>query len=386
MAENPTASLLFEGTCPDCATQQVNLPLPLPDAGDDFDWRVRDFDSFRRFMLEELAARFPERTRWTPADVEVALIEILSAVLDQLSDMADRVTAESYLETARRPESVRQLLSLIGYDAALAEGISEDDPERRWTVLESRWRRNPLAMDAARRAGPAAIHTQRRMVTLDDYAQLLQQHPLVKRASSWSEWSGSWLTVCAVVALWNEKKLDDPEPGYTDKIQVEINEFHDAHGVWKPNWNTSYPTIRSLLTNYLETYRMAGQEVLLQDTFLAGIKMQISVRVNENYFQTEVRDAVRAALGTGLGGFFEPGRLGFGETVYLSDIFQTLMALEGVENVCLNRFKRLGDQYADQTATGRIVFDRLEVAVCDNDPRHPERGFFTLKMNGGRKG
>ena len=78
---------------------------------------VRDYDGFRLFMLEELAARFPERTRWTPADMEVVLVEQLAALLDQLSDMLDRIAGEGYLETARRPDSVRRLLGLIGYDA-----------------------------------------------------------------------------------------------------------------------------------------------------------------------------------------------------------------------------------------------------------------------------
>ena len=123
MAENPQITLEFGGRCPDCAERRVALPPALPAVGDDFDWLVRDFDSLRRFMLEELAARFPERRRWTPGDLEVVLLEVLAAVLDQLSDMADRTAAEALLETARRPQSVRRLLSLIGFDAATDEGV-----------------------------------------------------------------------------------------------------------------------------------------------------------------------------------------------------------------------------------------------------------------------
>ena len=83
-------------------------------------------------MLEELAARFPERQRWTVADLEVALVEILANSLDGLSDMADRVFAEGYLQSAKRPDSLRRLLGIIGYDAvaeADARGHIDIDDE-----------------------------------------------------------------------------------------------------------------------------------------------------------------------------------------------------------------------------------------------------------------
>jgi hypothetical protein len=66
MADAPHLHLRFEGHCPDCGVREAQLPAALPDAGDDFDWRVRDYDGYRMFMLEELHARFPERKRWTP--------------------------------------------------------------------------------------------------------------------------------------------------------------------------------------------------------------------------------------------------------------------------------------------------------------------------------
>ena len=62
------------------------------------------------------------------------------------------------------------------------------------------------------------------------------------------------------------------------------------------------------------------------------------------------------------------------------------MALDGVENVCLNRFKRIGDQYPDRSGTGRIELSGLEVAVCDNDPAMPKRGYYDVIIHGGRTG
>lgn len=392
MADNPKTRLSFEGRCPDCAERQIDLPPPLPVVGDDFDWMVRDFDSFRRFMLEELAARFPERTRWTPADMEVVLLEVLAAVLDQLSDMADRVAAEAFLETARRPESVRRLLGLIGYDAATAAGLVDDSSdmengETREEKLERLWRQNRVLMDMARQEGPRAIHTQRRMVTVEDYANRLKEHPLVLRAHAWSEWSGSWTTIRVAVVLWNDSLLDQDELDYPIELQEMVNNFHFKQGLWPLVWEPeSPPTIRTALRSCLDAYRMLGQEVVLEDVLPVGIKMSLSIRVADNFFRSEVRHAVQNALGTGPGGFFEPGRLGFGEDLFAGDIFQVVMSLDGVKNVCLNRFKRFGDHYPDQADTGQIVLEELEIAVCNNDPANPERGFYNLSLHGGRKG
>ncbi len=391
MADPPQTTLNFVGRCPDCAERQVELPPALPELGDDFDWLLRDYDSFRRYMLEELAARFPERTRWTPTDMEVVLIEVLAAVLDQLSDMLDRVAAESFLETARRPETVRRLLALIGFDATAAAGLIDEDsgtPEAQTKEqqLERLWRQNPTLMEAAKREGPLAIHTQRRMVTLTDYAARLVDHPLVLRATAWEEWSGSWTTLHVAVVLWQEHRLDDQDLIYPDDIKGQVAALYRLNLLPEPAWEPYPPTLRTLLRPYLDALRMIGQEVFLQDAEPATINMAISILVAPNFFQSEVRHAVNQALGTAPGGFFEPGRLDFGEDVYASDIFQTLMALDGVENVCLNRFKRLGDSFPDQADTGVISLIGLEIATCDNDPARPERGYFNLQLSGGRKG
>src|SRR5262249_30018060 len=117
MAQPPVEVLEYTGRCPDCGRREVEPPAVLPTVGDDFDWDVRDYDGFRLFILQELAAKFPARTRWTSADFEVVLVELLSSQFDKLSDMLDRVSAELTLETARRPQTVRRLLKLIGYDA-----------------------------------------------------------------------------------------------------------------------------------------------------------------------------------------------------------------------------------------------------------------------------
>jgi len=462
MAANPETSLRYSPGCPDCGRRQVDLPKTLADPGDDFDWNVRDYDGFRLFMLQELAAKFPERVRWTPADVEVAVVEVLAAALDQLSDTQDRIAAEAFLETARQPASVRRLLSLIGYDAvaksdasvdipddtsanaendegrrarllgfclslhtyfddyrqiadSLGSGVLPgiqafmDDPEAADTAalqavqdfldaapdfvrragqdaLETYWFSHPLEMDKHRLAGPREIHTQRRMVTLEDYANRLEEHPLVNRAKAWNEWSGSWQTVNVAVVAGQNYLLDETL-SVTETMQSEVDSFHDENGLPEVNWGDGDGSdIRLILMQYVDAWRMAGQQVLLYDPVPVGISMAISIQVAENYFQSELRFAIDAVLGTGVAGFFAPGRLQFGEDLHVSDIYEVLMALDGVEAVCLNRFKRVGSQFPDVAEIGVIELDGLDITVCDQDAEHPERGYYRLRLHGGKKG
>ncbi len=391
MADSPPVELHFRGTCPDCGVREVHLPAPLAEVGDDFDWRVRDYDGFRMFMLEELAARFPERKRWTPADLEVVLIEVMATILDHLSDMADRIAAEAYLETASRPETVRWLLNFIGYDAVAAAQAKDQikgtlPGNAALKALEDYWRINPHAMEQAKRAGPREIHTQKRMVTTDDYAVRLREHPIVLHAHAWREWSGSWFTVRLAVIAWGNNELDD-DVTFQHDLKKEIINFHEGVGLSTPNLDvTPLPSVRMIVRSYIDAFRMAGQEVVLQDPVYIGIYMSISIRVAPNFFLSEMRHAITQKLGHGPEGFFEPGRLGFGEDLYASDVIEALMALDGIEHVCLNRFKRIGSQSPDRTEAGFISLDGLEVAVCNNEADEPGMGYYRLKLHGGRRG
>jgi hypothetical protein len=411
MADAPLQKLKFDLLgCLDCGRRIANLPVSLPNIGDDFDWRARDYDRIRLFMLGELIARFPERLRWTPADIEVVIVEILAAVADQLSDMADRVAQEGTLETARRPESVRRLLGFIGYDAALiaaASGLINVDPKttpraKLDAALESFWYDNPFAMDQARREGPEHIFEQERMVTVADCSVRIDDHPLVVRANASSAWTGGWNTMSVAVILPDTAwRLDDtfdtiPRPPVGDRPQTEAFErriallkadiefFHRSHGLTVPDWS-EFATFRNILTDLIDAYRMVGQPTVLLDAVPVGISIVVSLIVRPTFYQSEIRSAAEAALGKGTEGFFAAGRLRFGEDVFASDVLAKLMDIEGIENVCLIRFKRVGRDSPDMSEVGRIVLNGLEVAVCDNDRGKPARGYFSLIMHGGMR-
>lgn len=396
MADNPSSHLHYRDGCPDCAERYVQLPQALPAAGDDFDWLQRDYDGFRLFMLQELAARFPERQRWTPADVEVALVEALAYLLDQLSDQLDRMSAETTLTTARRPDSVRGLLNLIGYDPlSIAKQLSQP-PFHQPAVLgdtrtdeqrfDQHWLNNPHQQEAAKREGIRAIHQQRRLVTLQDYIHRLQEHPLVSRATAWSDWSGSWYSVRVAIIGLEGFTLDATGIDFS-RYREALDRYHAEGLLPALDWDHSqYFTLRSLLRHVIDQWRMLGQEVILQDAEPIGVMMSLSVQVADHYFQTEVRQAIQHRLSRNSGGFFEPGRLQFGEDLHASDIFQWVMSLDGVRNVCLNRFKRVGSQFADQSGDGLIALSELQMAVCDNNRQYPEKGYYYLTLHGGRQG
>ncbi len=363
----------------------IELPAPLPSIGDDFDWDIRDYEGFRDFMLAELRTRFPERQRWTPADMEVVLIEALAAVLDHLSDMADRVAAESSLLTARRAESLERWLGMIGMEPARERFAATADPKERSRLLHHFYQANPHEMERDRRRGPGTIRTQERMVSLSDYELGLCKHPLVSRARARKLWQGAWPVVRITVMLWKNIGLDDPPQELPALLTESVYDFHKQQDLYLDTRWVERCTVRDVLSSYIEAYRAVGQTVYLDDVAHVGLALSLDIRILPAYFQSEVRYEIMRALGRGPGGFFEPGRFTFGQDVRASDIFECLMSLEGVEHVRLLKFCRV-DQASRHTVLPAVQLNEHEVAVCDNDGRFAARGVIELQTTGGRTG
>jgi hypothetical protein len=222
------------------------------------------------------------------------------------------------------------------------------------------------------------------MVTVQDYAHRLEEHPLVLRANAWQSWGGAWPILWIAVTLCNNAKLDDVLDDVCPiELQASVENFHRRRGLPMPG--PEMQSLRDVLDPYLQSYRMAGQQLVLQDAVPVGIDMVISIGVMPNYFCSELRQILEQALGHGPGGFFEPGRLRLGEDIHVGDIYQLLTGIAGVERVSVDCFKRHGSLYQDQSKSGRIRLDRDEIAVCDNDTE-PAHGGFSLQIDGGRRG
>ncbi len=106
----------FKAGCPsdfDCRQEQIcpaeTGPTPL------IDYLAKDYSSFRQALLDLIPTLAPDWTERNPADLGIALVELLAYAGDQLSYYQDAVANEAYLETARQRISVRRHARLVDY-------------------------------------------------------------------------------------------------------------------------------------------------------------------------------------------------------------------------------------------------------------------------------
>lgn len=109
-------SFSFKVECPspfDCAPDTACPPERRDTPS--IDYMARDYASFRRLMLDRLSVIMPDWTERNPADVGVALVEVLAYAADRISYYQDAVATEAYLGTARRRPSLRRHARLLDY-------------------------------------------------------------------------------------------------------------------------------------------------------------------------------------------------------------------------------------------------------------------------------
>jgi hypothetical protein len=125
----------FKATCPsefDCETETVCPPEKLTEP--EINYLAKDYASFRRLMLDRLSMIMPDWRERNPADMQVALVELLAYLGDHLSYHQDAVATEAYLGTARRRVSVRRHARLLDYF------VHDGCNARAWVWVEERCR------------------------------------------------------------------------------------------------------------------------------------------------------------------------------------------------------------------------------------------------------
>jgi hypothetical protein len=97
----------------DCAP--VRECPPEPEESPEVQYLAKDYATFRRLMLDRLSAIAPDWQERNPADLGVALVELLAYLGDRLSYQQDAIATEAYLGTARSRVSVRRHARLVDY-------------------------------------------------------------------------------------------------------------------------------------------------------------------------------------------------------------------------------------------------------------------------------
>ncbi len=107
----------FKANCPsdlDCETPPGDCP---PDEPVDFpvDYMARDYESFKGALLGFASQRYPDWPDRLEADGGMMMVEIMSALGDEMAYYQDRIGREAYLETATQRTSIRQHARLVDY-------------------------------------------------------------------------------------------------------------------------------------------------------------------------------------------------------------------------------------------------------------------------------
>ena len=88
-------------------------------------------------------------------------------------------------------------------------------------------------------------------------------------------------------------------------------------------------------------------------------------------------------LPDGTRGFFHPDNFTFGQSLYLSQIYQAAMQVAGVASVNVTRFQRWGKEASHELDKGVLTSAPLEILQLANDPSFPENGKLELIVAGG---
>ena len=209
-----------------------------------------------------------------------------------------------------------------------------------------------------RRLAPQAFRAKQfRAVRPEDYERAAETLSWVQRAGTSFLWTGSWLTV-----------FTSADPKASDRISID-----EQIG----------------LIDLLNRRRMAGYESYVPAPRYASIDLIVSVCAKADAFQSDVEEAIVAALSTrksldGKTGFFHFDRFTFGTGLEPSALEAAIQNSHGVAGVVSIRYRRRGftPDYVEMTETVTVAPD--EIIRMDNDPSAPDRGSLKVIVGGGK--
>ncbi|MBX3238403.1 MAG: putative baseplate assembly protein [Chitinophagaceae bacterium] len=216
----------------------------------------------------------------------------------------------------------------------------------------------PETIELVKQKAPAAFRIQERAVTTGDYEDMsLRTSEDIQRSACTFRWTGSWHTAFLTIDRFGGREVS--------------------------------PDFRNHVKSSMDIYRMAGQDVEVNEPQYVSLELEMIVCVEQNYFASDVKAALlkvfsNRVLPDGSLGIFHPDNFSFGQTVYLSPLYAAAQSVPGVASVQITKFKRLDTADNSAVDTGKLPVSRLEIARLDNDPNFPDHGIFNLIMKGGK--
>ena len=228
-------------------------------------------------------------------------------------------------------------------------GVRNLLPAHGGTAMES--------MASVRSKAPFAYRKQERAVTETDYGEVTERLSGIQKAEATFRWTGSWHTVFLTI---------DRELG------LAVGD-----------------SFKGAVRQNIEKYRLAGYDLNVEPPRFVPLEISMFVCVKPDYFRSEVKRALLDVfssrdLANGKRGVFHPDNFTFGQTVYLSPLYQAAQEVAGVESVRFNVFQRLHQNDGSALNDGKLPLDRLEIAQLDNDPNFREHGIFAIELGGGK--
>jgi hypothetical protein len=227
---------------------------------------------------------------------------------------------------------------------------------RVWNPLPAAGGTEPESLEQVRQFAPQAFRVQERAVTAADWADVAERQSGIQKAAARLRWTGSWYT--AFVTF-------DRECG----LPVDA-------------------TFKGCMAKALERYRLAGYDLEFNGPIFVPLEISLMVCVKKGYFRGNVKQSLLRAfssydLPNGQRGFFHPDNFTFGQPLYQAQIYETAMAVDGVDSVRVLKFKRWGKVDAGELDAGEVRPGQFEILRLDNDPNYPENGKIEFDMQGG---
>jgi hypothetical protein len=213
--------------------------------------------------------------------------------------------------------------------------------------------RNPEPIERIRYRAPLQVRDALSAVAPRDYERLLLRLPYVAGARARVIEAGVRHVIRVTVLLRDEDTLPEAEV--------------------LRRW--------SLVRRQLEDIRMLGFDVEASPPTWVPLDIDMTVDAAPHADPGRLRDEIQEAL-AGNGGLLDPDTTGLGGDVRLSDIYQTVQRLAGVQAVRVTRFRRLEPSAREHLGEGVIPVGSHEVATVGG-PRNPDAGLLTISVCGG---